>query len=117
MSDGQTTGILRRSWKLLALGSYFVSELVVSSLKVAWDVMTPRHRARPGILAIPLDVRSDSALMALANLVSLTPGSLSMDVSEDRRTLYVHLMFIEDAQRSRAEIKEKMERRVMEALE
>jgi multicomponent Na+:H+ antiporter subunit E len=106
-----------RLWRLVALGAYFLYELVVSSLKVAWDVITPRHHARPGILAVPLDVRSDTAIMALANLVSLTPGSLSLDVSSDRRTLYVHGMFIDDAEGARAEIKEKMERRVKEVFE
>jgi multicomponent Na+:H+ antiporter subunit E len=111
------SGIFVRIWKLCALGVYFVVELVVSSIKVAWDVITPRHRAKPGILAFPLDVRSDAAVTVLANLVSLTPGSLSLDVSEDRSTLFVHVMFIENLESVRAEIKEKIERRVKEALE
>jgi multicomponent Na+:H+ antiporter subunit E len=111
------SGIFVRIWKLGALGVYFVVELVVSSIKVAWDVITPRHRAKPGILAVPLDVRSDAAVTVLANLVSLTPGSLSLDVSEDRSTLFVHVMFIENLESVRAEIKEKIERRVKEALE
>ena len=109
--------ILSRIWKWLALGAYFIFELVVSSLRVAWDVITPRHHARPGILAVPLDVRSDAAITLLANLVSLTPGSLSLDVSDDRSTLFVHAMFIEDADKAREEIKRQMERRVKEALE
>jgi multicomponent Na+:H+ antiporter subunit E len=106
-----------RIWKLCALGVYFIIELVLSSFKVAWDVITPRHHARPGILAVPLDVRSDAAVTVLANLVSLTPGSVSLDVSEDRGTLFVHAMFIDDVEDARTEIKEKMERRVKEALE
>jgi multicomponent Na+:H+ antiporter subunit E len=106
-----------RLWRLVALGVYFLFELVASSLKVAWDVITPRHLAKPGILAVPLDVRSDATVTVLANLVSLTPGSLSLDVSEDRGTLFVHCMFIDDVEGVRAEIKEKMERRVKEALE
>ena len=111
------SGIFVRIWKLCALGVYLVVELIVSSIKVAWDVITPRHRAKPGILAVPLDVRSDAAVTVLANLVSLTPGSLSLDVSEDRSTLFVHVMFIENLESVRAEIKEKIERRVKEALE
>ena len=111
------SGIFVRIWKLCALGVYLVVELIVSSIKVAWDVITPRHRAKPGILAVPLDVRSDAAVTVLANLVSLTPGSLSLDVSEDRSKLFVHVMFIENLESVRAEIKEKIERRVKEALE
>lgn len=111
------TRILLRTWKLAALAAYFLYELVVSSVKVAWDVITPRPRARPGILAVPLDVRSDIGVMVLANLISLTPGSLSLDVSEDGRTLFVHAMFIDDVAEARAEIKDKMEFRVKEAFE
>lgn len=111
------TRLFVRIWKLFVLGVYFIFELVLSSFKVAWDVITPRHRARPGILAVPLDVRSDAAVTVLANLVSLTPGSVSLDVSEDRSTLFVHAMFIDDVEGARTEIKEKMERRVKEALE
>ena len=106
-----------RVWKLLALGGYFLYELIVSSFKVAWDVITPRHHARPGILAVPLDVRTDAGVTVLANLVSLTPGSLSLNVSADRRVLFVHVMFIDDVADARAEIKDNMERRVKEALE
>jgi len=109
--------ILVRVWKLAALAAYFVCELVVSSVKVAWEVITPRQRARPGILAVPLDVRSDTAVMVLANLVSLTPGSLSLDVSEDGRTLFVHAMFIENVAKARADIKDKLEHRVKEVFE
>ncbi len=111
------TRLFIRIGKLLALGAYLLVELVVSSLRVAWDVITPTHYARPGILAVPLDVRSDAAVTVLANLVSLTPGSLSLDVSEDRSTLFVHSMFIDDPEDARLEIKAKMERRVKEALE
>ena len=109
--------VVVRVWKLFALCAYFLYELIVSSLKVAWDVITPRHHARPGIVAVPLDVQTDAGVMVLANLVSLTPGSLSLNVSADRRVLFVHVMFIDDVAEARAEIKNHMERRVKEALE
>lgn len=103
-----------RLWRLLGLGLYFVFDLVLSSLQVAWDVVTPRHRSRPGVLAVPLDLRSAGAVTALAHLISLTPGSLSLDVSEDGRTLFVHAMFIDDPAAARARIKTELERRIRE---
>jgi multicomponent Na+:H+ antiporter subunit E len=102
--------------RVVEFAAFFLGQLVLSSLRVAADIVTPRHRARPGIVAVPLDVRSDSEITLLANLVSLTPGSLSLDVSDDRNTLFVHVMFLEDAETSRREIKEGFERRVLELL-
>jgi multicomponent Na+:H+ antiporter subunit E len=108
--------MLARSIALLRLLWLFLYELIVSSVQVAWDVVTPRHLARPGIIALPLDARTDVEITVLANLICLTPGSLSLEVSADRRVLYVHTMFIDDAEASRRSLKQVFERRVLEAL-
>lgn len=102
--------------KVLRLAAYFLWQLVVSNLRVLWDVITPQQTSRPGIIGIPLDARTDMEITLVANLVSLTPGSLSLDVSEDRSTLYVHVMFMDDIETVRAEIKNGIERRVLEVL-
>ena len=96
--------------------AFFLGQLVLSSLRVATDIVTPRHRARPGVVAVPLDVQSDAEITLLANLVSLTPGSLSLDLSDDRRTLFVHVMFLDDPEATRRAIKDGFERRVLELL-
>ncbi|MBR9981754.1 MAG: Na+/H+ antiporter subunit E [Desulfatitalea sp.] len=100
--------------KALNLTLYFLKELAVSNLKVLWDVVTPKHINRPGIIGVPLDARSDLEIFLVANLLSLTPGTLSVDVSEDRKTLFVHVMFLEDVEEARAAIKSGLERRVLE---
>jgi multicomponent Na+:H+ antiporter subunit E len=96
--------------------AFFVSELVLANLRVAWDVLTPRAHRRPGVVAVPLDAESDAEITLLANLVTLTPGSLSLDVSPDRRFLFVHAMFVDDPEQLRADIKRGFERRVLELL-
>lgn len=96
--------------------AFFLGQLALSSLRVATDIVTPSHRARPAVVAVPLDAKSDAEITLLANLVSLTPGSLSIDVSDDRRTLFVHVMFLDDPETTRREIKEGFERRVLELL-
>lgn len=106
----------RKLFDLIRLLAYFLWELLVSSLQVAWDVLTPMHRSRPGIIAVPIEAKTDLEITTLANLVSLTPGTLSLDVSGDRRTLYVHAMFVDDPECIRRDIKNGMERRVLEAL-
>lgn len=112
---GETT-YFERVWRLLRLAVLFIYELVVSSLRVVWDVVTPNHLSRPGIIAMPLDAETDTEILVVANLISLTPGTLSMDISEDRKTLYVHGMFVEDPDALRDELKQGMERKVLEAL-
>ncbi|MGI9510845.1 MAG: Na+/H+ antiporter subunit E [Geminicoccaceae bacterium] len=107
----------QRLFSLVRLVAFFLRELLVSSLQVAWDVITPSHRSRPGIVAVPIDAKTDFEIATLANLVSLTPGTLSLDVDSDRRTLYVHAMFVDDPENIRREIKQGMERRVLEALQ
>jgi multicomponent Na+:H+ antiporter subunit E len=111
-----TSEYFRKVARVVEFAAFFLGQLVLSSLRVAVDIVTPRHRARPGIVAVPLDARSDAEITLLANLVSLTPGSLSLDVSDDRKTLYVHVMFLEDAEAARREIKDGFERRVLELL-
>jgi multicomponent Na+:H+ antiporter subunit E len=100
--------------KLIVL---FLYELVVSSLQVFWDVVTPRHRARPAIIDMPLDVQTDAGILLVTNLISLTPGTLSIDVSEDRKTLKVHAMFADDPEAVCRALKSGMEKWVIDALE
>jgi multicomponent Na+:H+ antiporter subunit E len=95
---------------------FFIWELTLANLRVAYDVLTPRHHMRPAIIGIPLDARTDAEITLLANLISLTPGTLSLDVSNDRRTLYLHAMYVEDVEKLRRQIKNDYERRVLELL-
>ena len=101
---------------VLGLVLFFAKELGVSSLRVVSYVFLPASRYHPGILALPLDAKTDVEITLLANLISLTPGSLSLDLSDDRSTLFVHCMDVRDPDALRAELKEGMERRVLEML-
>ena len=107
---------LSRVWKVVTFALFFLKEFVLSNLRVARDVLSPRPRMRPGILAIPLDVETDAEITLLANLITLTPGTLSLDVSTDRRVLYIHSVYTDDPEATRAEIKNGFERRVLEVM-
>ena len=101
---------------IIRLVVFFIKALFVSNLRVLWEVVTPAQINRPGIVRLPLDARTDMEIMLVANLISLTPGTLSIDLSEDRRFLYVHVMFLDDVDAVRRELKEGLERRVLEVL-
>lgn len=100
--------------KLIVL---FLYELVVSSVQVIWDVLTPNHMARPGIIAMPLDAKGEMEILLVTNLISLTPGTLSLDVTEEQDTLLIHAMFADDPDAIREQMKTGMERWVIEAME
>lgn len=110
------SGYTHRVWLGAGLLAYFGWELILANARVAVDVLTPRHRARPGVIAVPLDVRSDTEITLLANLITLTPGTVSLDISPDRHTLYIHAMYIEgdDFDAVRRRIKDGFERRIIE---
>ena len=79
----------------LALILLFVKELILSALRVAWLAVQPRITIRPAIVAYPLTVTTDAQITLLANMITLTPGTLTVDVSDDRKWLYVHAIDIE----------------------
>lgn len=107
----------KRVVALTNLTAFFVYELVVSSFRVAYDVVTPPILAKPRFLTVPLDAKTDTEILLTANLISLTPGSLSVEISPDRKHLLVHTMFPgQSPDEARAELKDGMERRVVEAL-
>jgi multicomponent Na+:H+ antiporter subunit E len=105
-----------RLGRIIRFVGFYLSELIMANVRVAIDVVTPRHRAKPGVVAVPLDAESDAEITILANLITMTPGSLTLDVSDDRRVLYVHAMFVEDPDAFRRRLKNSFERRVLEML-
>jgi multicomponent Na+:H+ antiporter subunit E len=101
-----------RTAHAVRLTGFFTWELLLSNVRVAIDVVRPRTTIRPAVVAIPLDVTSDGEILLLSMLINITPGSVTIDLSDDRRTLYVHVMHMASAEASRREIKEGFERRV-----
>ncbi|HKM45567.1 MAG TPA: Na+/H+ antiporter subunit E [Dysgonamonadaceae bacterium] len=104
---------------LVNLMIYFLWELIKASYLVAQEVVTPNHNMRPGIVAIPLDVKSDIGITIFSSLVTLTPGTLSLDVSVDKSHLFVHAMYIDKDNISAIvdELKNGFERRVIRILD
>lgn len=92
---------------------FFLRELVIANVRVAIDILSPRLRMQPRVVAYPLDAKTDLEITLIANLISLTPGTLSLDVSDDRRTLYIHVMHAPDADVVRRQIKDGVEQRAL----
>lgn len=105
----------RKVPQVLRFALLFLWDLVKANLRVAYDVVTPTHRMRPAVIGIPLELESDGAITLLANLITVTPGTLTLDISPDRRTLYIHAMYMDDEATLRAEIKA-LEQRIRELV-
>ena len=105
-----------RVHRVLGLAAYFFWELVKANFRLALDVATPRFSMKPGIIALPLDATEDSQILLLSMLINTTPGSVALDVSPDRKTLYVHVMYMDTPEAAREEIKKGFERRVLGVL-
>ncbi len=102
--------------KIVKFILFFIWDLMKSNARVAYDVLTPTHLMKPAVIAVPLDIKSDAGITLLSNLITVTPGSLALDVSTDKKVLFVHLMYFEDEQTHIAELKQ-LEAMVLEILE
>lgn len=106
----------QRTGRVVGLILLFLKELALSAWRVALLVSRPKMDVSPGIIAFPLTVERDFEIALLANLITLTPGTLSVDVSEDRKTLYVHCIDLPDPEATIADIRNGFERKIMEAF-
>lgn len=73
---------------------FYLKEVVVANLKLAADIVTPRSRSTPGFVVLPLEPMTDMQILLLTNLISMTPGTLSFDLSQDHRRLLLHVMYL-----------------------
>lgn len=112
----KTVGYISRSRRIASLILLFIKELALSAWKVAVLVASPKMEIKPGIFAFPLTVDRDFEITLLANLITLTPGTLSVDVSEDRRFLYVHALDCSDPAGTKRDIANGFEKKIMEAF-
>jgi len=107
---------LGRLYRVASLAALFLYELMKSAIRVAWLVVQPKMPLHPGLIAYPLTVDRDFEIALLANLITLTPGTLSVDVSPDRRTLYIHAIDVPDPEAARRDIRDGFERKILEAF-
>lgn len=101
---------------LVVLILYMIWELIYSSLKVAWDIVTPSNKSHSEFVTVPLHCKNDTQISLLASLISLTPGTLAIDII-GQKSLIIHAMFAHDQEKVVCSIKEKLERKIMRAIQ
>ena len=89
-------------------------DIVVANLSVARLILGPRSALRPAFVQVPVDLREPYAVFTLACIITLTPGTVSATISEDRRCLLVHALDVDDETSLIAEIRQRYERPLKE---
>lgn len=102
--------------KTIGFVLFFLYELIIANIQVAYDVITPKYFFKPGIVKYPLEADSDIEINLLSTIISMTPGTLILDISEDKKSLYIHVMYLKDRDTFVAQIKNGFEKKLLEIL-
>ncbi|MCI0921603.1 Na+/H+ antiporter subunit E [Sphingobacterium rhinopitheci] len=102
--------------RIISFIFYFLYEMIKANVQVAYDVMTPKYFMRPGIVKYPLNAKTEMEINLLSTMISLTPGTLILDISEDKKTMYIHVMYLQDPEKFVRDTKSGLERRLLEAI-
>ncbi|WP_198586884.1 Na+/H+ antiporter subunit E [Glycomyces xiaoerkulensis] len=100
-----TVAALFQAGRLAGFAVYFAWELLAANAALTWDIMTPSTRVTPGVVRFPLRCRTAFEVALLANLISLTPGMLVLEVRREPPVLYVHGMFAPEPESFREELR------------
>jgi multicomponent Na+:H+ antiporter subunit E len=96
---------------------FLIWEIFVSNVRLTITILSPRPHLKPAVVAVPLDLKTEIGIVMLANMITLTPGTLSLDISTNRKTLYVHVFDLDDPEDFIFKIKNNFERRVRKIVE
>jgi multicomponent Na+:H+ antiporter subunit E len=94
-----------------------IKEIIKASIVLARIVTRPKIDIKPGIIAVPLRCRTDLGITGIANTITLTPGTITVDVSDDHSVLYVHCIDASDPAAVCESIRNDLEKYILEAFE
>jgi multicomponent Na+:H+ antiporter subunit E len=111
-------GVLPRSEvgrleRVLYLLGYLFWAIILANIRLTREVLSISPRIRPGVIQLPLSVTTDGEILLLAAMINITPGSVALDVSKDRKSMYVHIMDIVTVEDAKRDLKEGFERRIL----
>jgi multicomponent Na+:H+ antiporter subunit E len=101
------------AFRLLAFPLFYLREMIGGALRISFDVFHPRPKLRPVLVRVPLRLRSHNQRLMLANLITMTPGTLSVDLEDEGNTLLVHGLYAGD---NPAELVSSIERRYLAVI-
>ncbi len=92
---------------------FYIFELVKANFRLAADILSPRIRLKPAIVKVPVEQGPDDQILTFFNLVSMTPGSLCIDITPDKRFVYIHGIYVDQPEAFVQSIKKDFESRIL----
>ncbi len=102
--------------KIISFCFFFLFEMIKANIQVAYDVITPKYFFKPGIVRYPVNASTDFEINMLATFISLTPGTLIIDISDDKKAIYIHAMYLRSEEQFIKTLKTGVERKLLEIL-
>lgn len=102
---------------VLGLLGVFLLDMLRANIRMAILILSPRMKLRPAVVAVPLVLKSKSAIVLLINLITLTPGTLSLDITTDQSVMFVHTVYLEDPEQFKQQLLTGYEKRLQELFE
>jgi multicomponent Na+:H+ antiporter subunit E len=102
--------------KMILFALQFLVDLLHANVQVAYDVITPKYFFKPGIVRYEMEAKTDLEINLLATMISLTPGTLILDISNDNKVVYIHVMYMRDREKFIAKVRNKIEKKLLEIL-
>ena len=97
---------LSKIWQLVSFIGFYLKKLITSNLYLTYDIITPGFHMHPAIIKVPIQLRRPYEILTLISLVTMTPGTLSLDISADKESLYIHAMYVDNVDDFKKEIKQ-----------
>jgi multicomponent Na+:H+ antiporter subunit E len=85
---------MRKVYYIFSFIGFYLLKLIQSNIVIAYDILTPKMSTNPGLIEVPLTLKSDFGLLLFSNLLSMTPGTLVMDIYENREIALVHVLYL-----------------------
>ena len=101
---------LQRLWRLPLLAIWATGAIAVASLQVARDIIWPSAALKPGIVIVPVYLRTPTQVAVWVSLINLTPGTLTVEVSDDLDEAWVHSLYAGDPEALKRELRELQDR-------
>lgn len=102
--------------KIISFFFFFLYELIKANVQVAYDVITPKYFFKPGIVRYPVNAKTDFEINILSTFISLTPGTLIIDISDDKKAIFIHVMYLKNEKHFISSLKTGVERKLLEIL-
>lgn len=108
---------IRKAWLFFVFLLFYLKEMVKANLQLARDILSPTMRLQPGIVKVHTNAKNGRQTLALFNLVTMTPGSLCLDVNDDHSCIYIHGLYVKSHDEFEKEIIDGIEKKMLEVFE